>query len=271
MLTRMFHRRPGADPVETRAPGEAARRPLLAFDTGSTIVSVAVGVPGGIDVLSAPQGRSSRELIAMIDELLARVGAEPRDLAGIAAARGPGSFTGLRVGLATALGLRQATGVPATAASTFEILAAHYVERTDPNRGGSARQPGGTTAGAVPAEIVAVVDAHRERWFAQRLRLEAGGRVEGAGPPEISAHAALEHSPLPLVGHGASRIAGVPGSVEASELAPTLLRQMADSDFTWCETSLTEPLYLRSPATGASARLPGTPRPKRRRRRRDSP
>ena len=246
----------------------AARRPLLAFDTGSTIVSVAVGVPGNIDVLSAPQGRSSRELIAMIDELLTRAGIGTRDLAGIAAARGPGSFTGLRVGLATALGLRQATGVRAGAVSTFEILAAHYVERMNAAGTGPAAQPPGPHPG--DTEVVAVVDAHRERWFAQRLQLEANGGIRAAGPPEISGQADLERSRLPLVGHGASRLAGTAGSVEASELAPTLLRRMANSDFTWCERSLTEPLYLRSPATSASTRPPGSPRPNRRRRRRRS-
>ena len=207
--------------------------PLLALDTGSAIVSVAVGERDRFDVLSAPQGRSSRELIAMIDELLTRAGIKPRDLSGIGAARGPGSFTGLRVGLATALGLHQASGVRAGAVSTFEILAAHYFKRTD---------NGGT-------EVVAVIDALRERWYTQPMRLAENGRVEAAGPPEIRDRADLVQAPLPLVGHGVSGLPAPAGAIEPSELAPTLLRLMADGALGWDGGTLTEPLYLRSPAT----------------------
>ena len=225
--------------------------PLLALDTGSAIVSVAVGERDRFETLSAPQGRSSRELIAMIDELLTRAGMEPRDLSGIGAARGPGSFTGLRVGLATALGLHQALGVRAGGASTFEILAAYYFERVE----------NGAT------EVAAVIDALRERWYTQPMRLDEHGRVGAAGPPEIRDRADLVHDRLPLVGHGISRFPAPAGSIEPSELAPTLLRLMADGALGWDGGALTEPLYLRSPATSSSSRPPGSPRPNRRRRR----
>lgn len=225
--------------------------PLLALDTGSAIVSVAVGGPDRCGVLSAPQGRSSRELIAMIDELLERAGRGPGDLAGIGAASGPGSFTGLRVGLATALGLHQASGIRAGAVSTFEILAAHYFER----KGNGA------------TEVLAVIDALRERWYTQPMRLEENGRVRAAGPPETRDRADLSRSRLPLVGHGVSRIPALAGALEAAELAPTLLRLMAAGAFSWEGEALTEPLYIRPPATSPSARLPGTPRPRRRVRR----
>lgn len=225
--------------------------PLLALDTGSAIVSVAVGDPDRCSVLSAPQGRSSRELIAMIDELLSRAGMGPRDLAGIGAASGPGSFTGLRVGLATALGLHQASGIRAGAASTFEILAAHYFERT----------------GSGDTEVLAVIDGLRERWYTQPMRLQEDGRVGAAGPPETRTRDDLSHGRLPLVGHGLSRIPAPAGAIEAAELAPTLLCLMANGAFTWDGESLTEPLYIRPPATSASTRLPGSPRPGRRGRR----
>ncbi len=225
--------------------------PLLALDTGSAIVSVAVGEPERFEVLSAPQGRSSRELIAMIDELLTRAGIKPRNLSGIGAARGPGSFTGLRVGLATALGLHQASGVRAGAASTFEILAAHYFER----------------AGNGATEVVAAIDALRERWYTQPMRLEKNGRIRAGGPPTIRDRVDLVKGKLPLVGQGVSRIPAPAGTIEPSELAPTLLRLMADGALGWDGGALTEPLYLRSPATSPSTRPPGSPRPNRRRRR----
>ncbi|MYA09609.1 MAG: tRNA (adenosine(37)-N6)-threonylcarbamoyltransferase complex dimerization subunit type 1 TsaB [Holophagales bacterium] len=207
--------------------------PLLAFDTGSPVVSVALALPDRVDTLATPQGRSSRELIAMIHELLAGAGLEAHDLEGIGAARGPGSFTGLRVGLATAIGLHQASGVRAGAVSTFEVLASHYAERT-----------------AVPARVVlAVVDAHRDRWFTQRVRLGTDGTARSDGPSVITSRADLERSAIPLVGHGVSALELPAGSVEATELAPNLLLRMRNGDFPWGFSSLVEPLYLRPPAT----------------------
>lgn len=225
--------------------------PLLALDTGSAIVSVAAGDPDRCGVLSAPQGRSSRELIAMIDELLSRTGMGPADLAGIGAASGPGSFTGLRVGLATALGLHQASGIRAGAVSTFEILAAHYFER----------QGNGAT------EVLVVIDGLRERWHTQPMRLREDGRIQAAGPPRTRMRDDLSRGRLPLVGHGVSRIPASAEAIEAAELAPTLLGLMADEAFSWDGEALTEPLYIRPPATCASSRLPGSPRPGRRGRR----
>ena len=207
--------------------------PLLAFDTGSPVVSVALALPDRVDTLATPQGRSSRELIAMIDELLAGAGLEARDLGGIGAARGPGSFTGLRVGLATAIGLHQASGVRAGAVSTFEILASHYAERA---------------AAPAPA-VLAAVDAHRDRWFAQRVRLRADGTAETDGPAEIRSRSDLERRTLPVVGHGLTALELPAGAVEATELAPDLLRRMRNGDFPWGLATLVEPLYLRAPAT----------------------
>lgn len=229
------------------APG-----PLLAFDTGSPVVSVALALPDRVDALSTPQGRSSRELIAMIDELLGGAGLGAEELGGIAAARGPGSFTGLRVGLATAIGLHQAAGARAGALPTFEILAAHYAERA---------------ADPAPA-VLAVVDAHGDRWFTRPMRLAGDGAVRADGPPGIRPRTELERSDLPLVGHGVSAVEAPAGTVEAVELAPTLLRQMLRDEFRWDPSTLVEPLYLRPPATSSPRRPPGSPRPGRRRRRR---
>jgi tRNA threonylcarbamoyl adenosine modification protein YeaZ len=207
--------------------------PLLAFDTGSPVVSVALALSDRVDTLATPQGRSSRELVAMIDELLAGAGLDGRDLAGIGAARGPGSFTGLRVGLATAMGLHQASGVRAGAVSTFEVLAGHYAERA---------------ATPKPA-VLAVVDAHRDRWFAQRVLLRADGTPQVDGPAGIRSRTDLNRSALPLVGHGASALEVPAGATEATELAPNLLRLMRRPDFPWDPSTLVEPLYLRPPAT----------------------
>ena len=106
--------------------------PLLALDTGSPLVSVALARDGAVVASrSIEQERSSVRLLEMVQEVLTEAGIGVRDLGGIAVLRGPGSFTGLRIGLATVLGLHQALGVPATAIPSLPVLAASAGERKE--------------------------------------------------------------------------------------------------------------------------------------------
>ncbi len=66
----------------------------------------------------------SERLMAVVDRLLQDCGWEAKDLRGIAVSIGPGSFTGLRVGVATAQGLALALGVPVAPVPTLDALAA---------------------------------------------------------------------------------------------------------------------------------------------------
>jgi tRNA threonylcarbamoyladenosine biosynthesis protein TsaB len=59
-----------------------------------------------------------------IQEIMKRLGKTPTDLTAVAAARGPGSFTGLRVGLAVARGLAVALNIPAYGIGSLDVLAA---------------------------------------------------------------------------------------------------------------------------------------------------
>jgi tRNA threonylcarbamoyladenosine biosynthesis protein TsaB len=69
------------------------------------------------------------EMTPAIDDMLQRAGIEPSDLSGIAAAVGPGSYTGLRVGLAMAKGLALANGLPLIGVPTLDIVAASFGKR----------------------------------------------------------------------------------------------------------------------------------------------
>ncbi len=99
---------------------------ILAFDTSTEWCSVALYDPAG--GVRAEQtwhaGREqTRELLPTADALLTRHGVRRVDLAGVAVAIGPGSFTGLRVGISTAKGLAYALDIPIWGVPTLDILA----------------------------------------------------------------------------------------------------------------------------------------------------
>jgi tRNA threonylcarbamoyladenosine biosynthesis protein TsaB len=66
----------------------------------------------------------SERLMAAVDRVLADARWAPRDLEGLAVSIGPGSFTGLRIGVSTAKGLASALGVPIAAVPTLDAMAA---------------------------------------------------------------------------------------------------------------------------------------------------
>ena len=109
------------------ASGVAAdNRPwLLAIDTATSQVVIAAGTPTGevIASRSAPaEHRHGERLLAMIDALVAETGLDLAALDGVVVGTGPGAFTGLRVGLATAKTLAHELGVPIAGVSTGEAL-----------------------------------------------------------------------------------------------------------------------------------------------------
>ena len=201
---------------------------LLAIDAASPRVSVAVGRNGEVLAERAVEiERSSGRLIDLIGEALAEAGARPEDLGGVLALRGPGSFTGLRVGLATALGLHQALGVRATAISTLHVLST-LAEGT----------------------VVAAVDALRGEWSVQsfnppsEMELLPGGEIPRLLPEDTGT----------VVGFGVTRLANLPGwpagirLLEGGPLAGAAVRLAASLDLDWNPDLLVRPLYSRPPA-----------------------
>jgi len=97
---------------------------VLAIETATAIQSVAllddrtVAASDSVDAC----GSHARHLVPMIDRLLRSCGWSLSTLDGLVVSIGPGSFTGLRVGLATMLGFRSVTGLPLAAVPTLEGL-----------------------------------------------------------------------------------------------------------------------------------------------------
>jgi tRNA threonylcarbamoyladenosine biosynthesis protein TsaB len=208
---------------------------LLALDTGSPLVSVALG--RGDRVLASravESARSSERLLALIDEVLREAGATLADLGGLVALRGPGSFTGLRIGLATAFGLHQARALPAAALPTLRVLAA--------------AADGAETA-------VGAVDALRGEWFVQSFDPGPAPRPRGE-PHRLPAAGLPTLAPCTLVGFGAVAVAATLedgrariAAREPGPLAPVALGLAHHDPPAWDATLLTRPLYLRAPAT----------------------
>jgi tRNA threonylcarbamoyladenosine biosynthesis protein TsaB len=98
---------------------------VLGVDTSLPILSVALVRDGVLIGAVALQGKDSRneKLLPAIDWLLAESGVDRHDIELYAATRGPGSFTGVRIGLATVQGLALAMNRPVCAMSTHEAIA----------------------------------------------------------------------------------------------------------------------------------------------------
>jgi tRNA threonylcarbamoyladenosine biosynthesis protein TsaB len=129
----------------------------------------------------------SRRLLAGIDWLLGEAGLAWGQIGGIAISLGPGSFTGLRIGLSTAKGLAMATGAPLLGVSALDGLAAQLAHA------------------AVP--ICPVLDARKKEVYAAFYRNGPGGQAERTSDYMVLPPAALMamiSEPTLLVGDGAA-------------------------------------------------------------------
>jgi hypothetical protein len=112
---------------------DGRRRAILAIDTATSRVVIATGSPDGVTdgVSTWVAGyRHGETLLRSISRFLGEQNIRRSRLSGIVVGTGPGAFTGLRVGLATAKGLAHGLGIPLAGVSTAEaLLASAGVER----------------------------------------------------------------------------------------------------------------------------------------------
>ncbi|MTI94117.1 MAG: tRNA (adenosine(37)-N6)-threonylcarbamoyltransferase complex dimerization subunit type 1 TsaB [Firmicutes bacterium] len=101
---------------------------ILALDTTTSACSAALVREGKLvaEVTTNIPRTHSQRLMPLMDSLFREADAEPRDLHLIAVSRGPGSFTGLRIGIATAKGLGLALDLPVVGVSTLAVLAHNF-------------------------------------------------------------------------------------------------------------------------------------------------
>ena len=196
---------------------------MLAFDTATDVATSALVDDG--EVLGERASRAVT-LLEDVDALLRQGGAHPRDLDALAIGTGPGSFTGVRIGLAVARGLALSLDLPGAGVSTLAALAAG-------------------APGAVP-----VVDARRSEVFAL-----VDGRPVVVAPGELEVTAGIEY-----VGDGALRYrtlleergAVVPPDDDERHRPRARFHAQLAHDFGAVEEI--EPLYLRVPDAVKSTR-----------------
>lgn len=202
---------------------------VLAIDTAGVDCSVAVYDETTDRVLARAQetlGKGHAErLAAMIDEVMHAASLLPVDLGLIGVTVGPGSFTGIRVGVAAARGLALALGIPAIAVTTLEVLAE------------TARRKGETGA------IIATIDAKRGEVYIQTFDENGGATAEPQALPLEDARALLASSGATSVGSGRAALANTLAEADHFDI-DTVARLAARQPKV---TGKPAPLYLRGP------------------------
>ena len=150
---------------------------VLGLDTSTLTSGIAVLVDGKV-VAEARHDASAHksDLLVAIDDVCKRAGVAPMELDAIAVGAGPGSFTGLRIGMATAKGIAFAAGKPLWAVSSLAALAWGH-----------------------PGFVVAVLDARKREVYAGCYRDGALVDVERVLPPAAVGPWATELAPDQLI------------------------------------------------------------------------
>jgi tRNA threonylcarbamoyladenosine biosynthesis protein TsaB len=204
---------------------------LLALDTSTQQASVALGNDGAVVERSRLVTTHSETLLMMVDEVFTEAGVAPAALDAIACGAGPGSFTGLRIGLATVKGLCYALGKPLVLVSSLEALAA--------------RAPDG--------RVLATLDAYKGEVYAGVYTLKNGVPTL-AGDERVVPPSTLSHAVDFVVGGGAQKypaiVAATGGRLldeEAGPRARDLLRlaERAVAIRAFSDLSAAAPKYIR--------------------------
>lgn len=194
----------------------------------------------------------AERLFAAIDDAMAQAGAERSDLHAVACDVGPGSFTGVRVGVCACQGIAVALGLPAIGVGSLEAMA------------GAARD------GAVGATVVAVLDARKGEVFAAIVAADGGGLWGPVHLPRDEAAAAIASARATrapgavVVGEVVTTLDGLgdpqrgealdlPDAVLVGRLAAGRLGAAAPGSL---DAALLEPLYVRAPDARPMATAP---------------
>ena len=157
---------------------------ILSIETGTDICSVALANDGELMALrESDEGRDHAKKVALfVDELLRETGVQPSDIDAIAVGKGPGSYTGLRIGVSFAKGMCYALNIPLIAIGSLDALA--EVAREDFEAGILDIEE----EDWAQAKLCPMVDARRMEVYAQVFD------VEGKAQSDVVAEVVTEES-----------------------------------------------------------------------------
>jgi tRNA threonylcarbamoyladenosine biosynthesis protein TsaB len=216
----------------------------LALDSAGSFCSAAVAV--GQTILGAERLKSvhgqAEKLLPMVDSAMRQARLSPSELNLVAVAVGPGSFTGIRVGLAAARGIRLATGAELIGVTGFEAVAARIAECFSSGFG----------------YLLVALESRREDLYVQLI----DGPRNPLGPPAAviplalaeGVNAAIGTAPLLVAGDAAQRGAQVlskrPQTTVLEDTAPDAVGVLRAALGRWRHgrgDDALRPLYLRPP------------------------
>ena len=213
---------------------------LLGIESATELVGVAVADDDGprAGVWAAGRRRHGEALAPAVVHALEQAQVGLDEVEAIAVDVGPGLFTGLRVGVATAKGLAQGLGLGVVGLTSVEVLAGAAIDA------------------GWQGTVAAVVDARRGEVFAARYRRTGGGQLSVAEvspparyrPEELAKELAGAGEPLLAVGDGARRY--------AAELEPVAGLVLAGPSLAWPPPTTLVALAAERLAAGASPERP---------------
>ena len=187
---------------------------ILALETATPACALGLRTDDGFEVgwVVDDDRHHTEVLTSSLSRLLQEAGLRVRDLDRVVVDRGPGLFTGLRVGLATALGLSEGAGCALVGVTSLELLA------------------WGAQTSGVRGNLVSVVDARRGEVFTQHFRLDdtvtALGDPAVATPRAVVIEWATNGAAVTFTGDGVARYIGdfsvVPNGAIEQQLVPSV-------------------------------------------------
>ena len=227
---------------------------ILAIDTALDACAAGV-LDTGAGRLIARETQSMKRghaeaLMPLIGRVMAQAGEGFTALDRIAATTGPGSFTGLRVGLSAARGLALAAEKPVVGVTTLTAYAAPVVSANN--------QP----------PVIAAIDARHDQVYFQVVSGDGGALISPRVAPIAEALAASRFGAPHLVGNAAALLAE---RWPADAAPPVQVDMLPAPDITWVawlgaavnpETAFARPYYLRAPDAKPSKDLPSRDMPK---------
>ena len=164
---------------------------ILSIETSTSICSVAIHEQGELIALAEIKepGAHAEKLLLLVDELFEKAGLSFGDLDAVAVSQGPGSYTGLRIGVSTAKGIAYALEIPLIGINTLQAMAA--------------------SQSVAPGDyVVAVLDARRKEVYTQTFgdSLQELSPIEAVVLEEGVFASILEKGRVYFVGDGVEKV-----------------------------------------------------------------